>query len=47
MKLFLVILVALIFAASFFADYKWRKWMAEQKHRRDGANAPGKDEPRQ
>ena len=33
MKILLGILVVLAVAASFFADYKWRLWMA--KHRRD------------
>jgi len=36
MKLLLLILVALAFAASFLADYKWRKWIAEQKRQRQG-----------
>jgi hypothetical protein len=33
MKILLGILVVLAVAASFFADYKWRQWMAN--HRRD------------
>jgi hypothetical protein len=33
MKIILVIIVILIVAASFFADYKWRQWLA--RNRRD------------
>jgi hypothetical protein len=31
MKIVLVIVVALVFAGSFVADYKWRKWVRERK----------------
>jgi hypothetical protein len=34
MKLLLGILVALIVAGSFFADYKWRQWMAARRRDR-------------
>jgi hypothetical protein len=34
MKIFLGILVILLIAASFVADYKWRKWMAERRRDR-------------
>jgi hypothetical protein len=30
----LVIIVALVFAASFYADYKWRQWIAARKRDR-------------
>lgn len=34
--LYLIAIVALVIvAASLFADYKWRKWMKEQKHEHD------------
>jgi hypothetical protein len=36
MKLLLVIAVVLVIAGSFYADYKWRQWMAER--RRDRGN---------
>ncbi len=39
MKFLLPILVALVFAASFVADYKWRKWIAEQKRQRQGTGS--------
>lgn len=38
MKFLLLILVALAFAASFLADYKWRKWIAAQKRQRQGTD---------
>ena len=38
MKLFLAILVAIVIAASLFADFKWRRWMAAR--RRDRENDP-------
>jgi hypothetical protein len=31
MKLALAILVLVVFALSFFADYKWRKWLAQHR----------------
>lgn len=31
----LVIVVALVFAGSFYADYKWRQWMNARKRDRD------------
>jgi hypothetical protein len=34
MKILLGILVILVIGASFFADYKWRKWMADRKRER-------------
>ena len=34
MKLLLLIVVALVFLGSLFADYKWRKWMADRKRDR-------------
>jgi hypothetical protein len=34
MKIFLGIPVILLVAASFIADYKWRKWMAERRRDR-------------
>lgn len=39
MNWLLLILVALVFAASFLADYKWRKWIAEQKRQRQGTDS--------
>jgi hypothetical protein len=36
MKVFLIIVAALIVAGSLFADYKWRQWMATR--RRDQEN---------
>jgi hypothetical protein len=35
MKLALAIVVLLVFALSFVADYKWRQWMAQRRAGRD------------
>jgi hypothetical protein len=34
MKLLLAIVVILVVASSFFADYKWRQWMAARRRDR-------------
>jgi len=34
MKMLLGILALLVVAASVFADYKWRKWMADRRRDR-------------
>lgn len=34
MKILLCILAVLVVAASLFADYKWRKWMAARRRDR-------------
>jgi hypothetical protein len=34
MKMVLAIVVVVVVAASFIADYKWRKWMAERRRER-------------
>lgn len=34
MKILLGILAVLVVAASFFADYKWRQWMAARRRDR-------------
>lgn len=34
MKVVLAIVVVVVVAASFIADYKWRKWMAERRRER-------------
>lgn len=34
MKIFLGILAVLVIAASFFADYKWRQWIAARRRNR-------------
>jgi hypothetical protein len=34
MKILLGILAVLVVAASFFADYKWRQWMANRRRDR-------------
>jgi hypothetical protein len=43
MKIFLAILVLVVFALSFVADYKWRRWMAK---RRAEYNDPTHQNPR-
>jgi hypothetical protein len=35
MKLALAIVVLVVFALSFVADYKWRQWMAKRRNHRD------------
>jgi len=37
MKLALAILVLIVFALSFVADYKWRKWMAKRRAEHNGS----------
>jgi hypothetical protein len=34
MKLFLAIVAVVLVVASFIADYKWRKWIADRKRDR-------------
>jgi hypothetical protein len=34
MKILIVLLVILVVAASFVADYKWRKWIADRRRDR-------------
>jgi hypothetical protein len=34
MKILLAILIAAVIAGSFFADYKWRQWIAARKRER-------------
>jgi hypothetical protein len=41
MKFLLAILAILLLAGSFFADYKWRQWMAARKS--DHADTNGSD----
>jgi hypothetical protein len=38
MKLALAIVAILILAASIFADYKWRRWMAARRQDRDNSD---------
>ena len=40
MKLLLAIIVIVLIAASVFADYKWRQWMAARRHGHDDENSP-------
>lgn len=40
MKLALAILALVVFALSFFADYKWRQWMAQRRAEHDSSR-PG------
>ncbi|MGA8089221.1 MAG: hypothetical protein WCA10_18250 [Terracidiphilus sp.] len=45
MKLALAILVLIVFALSFVADYKWRKWMNKRRADHDASQATGSDHP--
>lgn len=47
MKLALAILVLIVFALSFVADYKWRQWMAKRRADHDAAQGSGPDHPHQ
>jgi hypothetical protein len=38
MKLALAIIAILVIAGSLFADYKWRRWMAERHRDRDSSD---------
>lgn len=44
MKLALAIVVLVVFALSFVADYKWRKWMSQRRAEHQQPDAP---DPRQ
>ncbi len=35
MRIILIIIVILIVGASLFADYKWRQWLARNRHDHD------------
>jgi hypothetical protein len=39
MKVLVAIVVAVIVAASLFADYKWRRWMAARRTERRDYNS--------
>jgi hypothetical protein len=39
MKVLLAIVAAVIVAASLFADYKWRRWMAARRAERGNYNS--------
>jgi hypothetical protein len=41
MKIVLAILAGLVIAGSFFADYKWRQWMASRRRERKDFDGPG------
>jgi hypothetical protein len=38
MKLALIIIVLTLIAASFYADYRWKRWMEDRKAERDKEN---------
>lgn len=40
MKWILIAVVVLVFAISFVADYKWRRWMEARKAERQAENDP-------
>ncbi len=40
MKILLGVFVVIVLAASIFADYKWRQWMAARRRDREGSNLP-------
>jgi hypothetical protein len=35
MKVIFVIVALLVIVGSFYADYRWRKWMADRRRERD------------
>ncbi len=40
MKLALIIVAAIILAGSFFADYKWKQWMAARRRDHEDPKRP-------
>jgi hypothetical protein len=45
MKLLLAILVLIVFALSFVADYKWRQWMKKRRADHEGPQLSARDDP--
>ena len=45
MKVLLAIVAAVIVAASLFADYKWRRWMAARRAERGDYNSGNRSSP--
>jgi hypothetical protein len=45
MKLLLAILVLIVFALSFVADYKWRQWMKKRRADHEASQFSGPDHP--
>ena len=46
MKFVLAIVVLIVFALSFVADYKWRQWMAKRRAGQDPGQSRNSDHPR-
>ena len=46
MKFALAIVVLIVFALSFMADYKWRQWMARRRIDQDPGQSRNSDAPR-
>ncbi len=40
MKLILAAVVVLLIAGSFYADYRWKRWMAERRAERESGLPP-------
>lgn len=40
MKLLLIILAVVVIAASFYADYKWRQWLAARRRDHNDPHSP-------
>lgn len=47
MKLALAIVVLIVFALSFLADYKWRQWISARRSDRASADPSRPEPPRQ
>jgi hypothetical protein len=45
MKLALAILALVVFALSLFADYKWRRWMAQRRAEHDSSRPGDSNHP--
>jgi len=45
MKFLLAIVVLIVFALSFLADYKWRQWMKQRRADQDASQHPPSDPP--
>jgi hypothetical protein len=40
MKIVLAIVATIVIAGSFFADYKWRQWLAARRRERQDSDGP-------
>jgi Tfp pilus assembly protein PilW len=46
MKYLLIAIIVVLAAASFWADFRWKKWMSQQQAARQQDEAPDEHEPK-